>query len=107
MKAREVRVGPGARADIGRIADYIAILVSPLNGDEFLDRIFDFIWRLDLAAQRGIDRADIHPGLRIVPFERRANLAVVVTADRATVVRVFHRGQDWESALQHQFGRET
>jgi toxin ParE1/3/4 len=105
MKIREVVVGPRARADIGRIADYIAIFVSPVNGDEFLDRIFEFMWRLDLAAQRGIDRADIHRGLRVIPFEKRANIAVIITEETATVVRVFHRGQDWESALRHQFGR--
>jgi toxin ParE1/3/4 len=105
MKAREVIVGPGARADMARIADYIAIFVSPTNGEDFLIRIFDFVWRLDLAAQRGIDRSDIHPGLRVIPFERRANLAVVITDATATVVRVFHRGQDWESALRHQYGR--
>ena len=105
MRARTVEVGPGARADVGRIADYIAIFVSPVNGDDFLDRIFDFMWRLDIAAQRGIDRSDIYPGLRLIPFERRANLAVIITDEKATVVRVFHRGQDWESALRHQFGR--
>ncbi len=105
MKTRLVRIGPGANTEIRYIADYLAHFVSPLSGDQFLDRIFDFVWRLDLAAQRGLDRSDIYPGLRVIPFEKKANLAVIVTDESITLVRVFYRGQDWESALRHQYGR--
>lgn len=105
MKTRLVRISPQASSDIARIADYMACFVSPATGDRFLTRLYDFVWRLDLAAQRGIDRADIHPGLRVIPFERAANLAVLVADTEATVLRVFYHGQGWESALRHQFGQ--
>ena len=106
MRTRLVRIGPMASADIGGIGDYLAHFVSPLNGEQFLDRISDFVWNLDIAAQRGLDRSDIHPGLRVIAFERKAHLAAVVTDEAVTVVRVFHRGQDWEEPLRRMFKSE-
>jgi toxin ParE1/3/4 len=56
------------------------------------------IWCLgfDLASERGHSRDDVRPGLRIIGFERRATIAFAVEADRVTILRLFHGGQDWE-----------
>ena len=55
-------------------------------------------------SQRGVDRNDIREGLRIIAFEKVAVLAMLVTDDAATVVRVFYHGQDWEGPLRRQYG---
>ena len=43
---------------------------------------------------RGARRDDLHPGLRIVGYRRKASIAFQVKDGLVTIVRVFHGGQD-------------
>jgi len=102
MKQRAIKVGPRTHADIARIGRYIAIFGAPVTAEAYVVRLYELVMRLDIATKRGIDRCDIRQGLRIIAFEKGANLALLVKDDSATLVRVFHRGQNWERALQAQ-----
>ena len=44
-------------------------------------------------------RDDVRAGLRIVSFERRVTVAFEVEEDRATILRLFYGGRDWEGAF--------
>jgi toxin ParE1/3/4 len=103
MKSREVRVGPRADKDIRRIGAYIASEGAPETAVGYVLRISEFVMRLDMASERGQARDDIRSGLRVIPFEKSALVAVLVDATRVQVVRVFYRGQNWERALRSQF----
>lgn len=63
----------------------------------------DFVLRLDIGAERGRAFDDIKQGLRVIPFEKSATIAVIVSETRVQVARVFYRGQDWERSLRSQF----
>ena len=65
----------------------------------YVDRIEAFCYGLDLASERGSRRDDIRPGLRVLGFERRLTIAIAVTPDQITVLRLFYGGQDWEKKL--------
>jgi toxin ParE1/3/4 len=106
MKRRAVKIGPRAAADLRRIGRYIAHFGAPISAERYVGRLYEFSMRLDLAAERGLDRSDIRPGLRVIGFEKSAVAAVLVTDDVATVVRVFFHGENWEGALRRMYGRE-
>lgn len=104
MKQRRVIVGRQADADIRRIAKYIALMgAGPATAARYVERLEVAVNNLDLATERGIDLSHISRGLRLIAFESSANLAVKVYADRAVVIRVFYRGQDWDQALRRHF----
>jgi len=50
--------------------------------------------------ERGLTRADIWPGLRVVFLERRVTIAYSIEDSVVVVARVFHGGQDWEAELR-------
>lgn len=107
MKVRAVRVGPRADADIRRIGNYIAYLGAPESAMGYVLRLSEFVLRLDVASERGKARYDIKAGLRIIPFEKSANIAVIVGETDVQVVRVFFWGQNWERSLRAQFRRSS
>ena len=51
------------------------------------------------AAERGHRRDDIRPGLRIIGFERRVTIAFMVQDQRATFLRIFYGGRNWEEVM--------
>jgi len=44
-------------------------------------------------------RDDLRPGLRILGFERRAVIALQVTADRVMILRILYGGRDLETVF--------
>jgi toxin ParE1/3/4 len=50
---------------------------------------------------RGRRRDDILPGLRVIGFERRVNIAFVVTADTVFIEGIFYGGRDYEAAVRY------
>ncbi len=71
MRQREVVFSPEAIDDLDRLYDWIASAAGATVAFRYIERIETFCMRLDLASKRGVLRADIRPGLRVVGFERR------------------------------------
>lgn len=65
----------------------------------YIERIEAFCRDLDLASERGSLRDDIRPGLRVLGFERRLTIAIMVDAGRVSVLRLFYGGQNWATKL--------
>jgi toxin ParE1/3/4 len=55
---------------------------------------------LDQLPERGTDYGRIRSGLRVLAFERRITIAILVRQDRVEIERVFYAGQDWRRALK-------
>ena len=94
---------------IEALDDYIAIArhVERWTGDRILadrtvDAIRDFIRTLGTMPHRGTPRNDLRPGLRVIPFGKRAAVAFEIDDEvgDVTVLRVFYGGQDYESVLR-------
>jgi len=49
--------------------------------------------------ERGMRRDDLKPGLRVLGFRRRVNIAFVVYRDRIEIARVFYGGRDIDRAF--------
>ena len=89
MRERLVAFAPEARDDLLGIYDWIAGAAGPVVALAYVER-------LAVGSERGSLRADVRPGLRVIGFERRVNVAFVIEEARVVVLRVFRGGRDWE-----------
>lgn len=65
----------------------------------YVGRIKASLAKLAFASERGTVRDEIMDGLRVVGILGSASVAFRVSEDRVTIFRVFHGGQDWQTAL--------
>jgi toxin ParE1/3/4 len=100
VKQRSVMFSPEARDDITALYLWIAQAADPQKALRYIERLERFCMKLELAAERGQNRDDLRPGLRIVGFERRLTLAFAVADDTVQILRIFATGRHWEDAFK-------
>jgi toxin ParE1/3/4 len=89
----EVLLAPTAIEDLDDIHRYIADHADDATADAYLARIAR-CRSIGGAPMIGTPRDDLIPGLRTVPFERRATIAYFVSGRVVTIQRVLHAGRD-------------
>ena len=60
----------------------------------YVERIRGACERLSQFPERGMVRARLRPGLRIIGFERRVSIAFYVTSTDVLIARIAYRGRD-------------
>jgi toxin ParE1/3/4 len=91
-----VVINSEARADLFQLYSYIASQGYPDRAFKYICRIEEFCLGLGTFPLRG-QRADhLRPGMRIVSFERRVEIAFEVTTDAVVIFRVLYGGRDLE-----------
>jgi toxin ParE1/3/4 len=93
---------PLAERHIDKLHEYITTHSSEERADGYIRRIVNFCNGLATFPLRGMRRDDILPGLRVTGFERRVNIAFVVTADTVLIEGIFYGGRDYEAVLREQ-----
>ncbi len=99
MIEREVGFTPEAEQDLYALYSWISERAGANVAIGYIERIEAFCSRLSIGSERGQPRDDIRPGLRIIGFERRVNIAFVVREKDVVILRVFYGGQNWEDIL--------
>lgn len=66
----------------------------------YTDGIVSYCESLSTFPQRGTQRDDVRPGLRITNYKKRAVIAFAVTIEEVFILGVFYGGQDYETLLQ-------
>nr|WP_252192694.1 type II toxin-antitoxin system RelE/ParE family toxin [Rhizobium sp. CSW-27] len=86
------------------LADLRAIYLFVLerSGNEatargFVERMMARCRSIGDAPDGGRRRDDLVPGLRTVPFERRAVIAYVLRSDQVEITNIFYGGRDYEA----------
>jgi toxin ParE1/3/4 len=100
VKRYDVFFSPEARDDLHRLIDWIAHAAGEQRALAYTDRLEEFYKGLALVPDRGHQRDDIRPNLRIVGFERRVTIAFAIDAGRVDILRVFYGGRNWELLLK-------
>ena len=96
MPRRELRYRPAALADLEDIfRSVLRVSASPIVARRYVERLRDRCRRITLAPQGGRPRDDLGPGLRSVPFERRAVIIYRVLGETVEIVNVFHGRRDY------------
>ncbi len=99
MKRRTVVYAETAKIDLFGLFRWLAEQASITSAVEIVDELEMFIAGLDIASERGTQRDDITPGLRII-VHGRAQIVVYVDERTITIARIFYGGQDYEAALR-------
>lgn len=100
-----VQFAPEAQAQLDAIEDYIAIASGfPATAAHFVDGIVAYCESFETFPERGTQRDDLLPGLRIIGYRKSVTVAFRVSGDAqvVSVVGVFYGGQDYEATLSKQ-----
>jgi toxin ParE1/3/4 len=95
---RKLVFSPHAVADLEEIFWFIAA-DNPGRAKTYVDEILKACRSLCETPLIGVDRSDLRPGVRILPFRRRIVIAYELPPNRVDVLRVFSGGQDYEAIL--------
>jgi len=92
--AVELDYRPEARADLASIYAWLADRSDAAAAFAYVSRIEAACQRLIEFPRRGSPHDPLEPGLRSVPFERRATIYYRVTESAVEIVRVLYAGLD-------------
>lgn len=96
MKKRSVRFLATASADMKAIFDWIVEASGqPAVAEQFILRMYDRCAQLADFPEIGAARDDLLPGLRLLPFERRAAIFYFIVGDEVRITNVLYKGRDY------------
>jgi toxin ParE1/3/4 len=98
MRVLKVRYRPEAVDDLADIFAFVlARSQSLVTAKGYVRRIKARCERVGDAPEGGRPRDDLEPGLRTVPFEKRAVIAYKVERDCVRISNIFYGGRDYEA----------
>jgi toxin ParE1/3/4 len=97
--SHRIEFRPETLGDLIDLYDYIALRGGTERAIGYIDRIEDYCRNVSVFPDRGIRRDDLRPGLGILGFERRAEIAFQVTAEAVTILRILYGGRDLETVF--------
>ena len=87
-----------AEADLDEIFDFIAA-DNPRRARTYIEDIRQACLNLCKTPLIGVERADLRPGLRVLPLWRRIVIAYELPLEELLVLRVFSGGRDYETIM--------
>lgn len=90
----EIVFAPEAQLDLLDLYDMVAEGSSGERAVAYVERVQAACLRLAVFPERGNQRNDVRPGLRVIGFERRVAIAFHVGAGRVTIDRILYGGRD-------------
>ena len=85
---------PKAEAELEQLYEDIAERASPAIAWNFVVGIRDHCLGLSTFPQRGTERVELMPGLRIVGYRRAVSIAFAVEGERVLILGIFYAGRD-------------
>ncbi|MER9859124.1 MULTISPECIES: type II toxin-antitoxin system RelE/ParE family toxin [unclassified Mesorhizobium] len=85
---------PKAEAELEQLYDDTAGRASPAIAWNFIAGIRDHCLGLSTFPQRGTERVEIMPGLRIVGYRRAVSTAFAVEGGRVLILGIFYAGRN-------------
>jgi toxin ParE1/3/4 len=99
--AHRVEFRQAAVDDLTALYERIAAEAGRTRAGAYINRIEAVCMALETFPERGTVRNHLHPGLRVIGFERSASIAFVVHAEVVDILRIMPRGMDfpdeWDS----------
>jgi len=97
--SRRLVFSPEAENDLRELYLYIAARSGPRRALDYVERIEVQCASLREFPERGTQRDDLWPGLRVIAFERRVSIALLVAGDTVTILRILYGGRELDSAF--------
>lgn len=103
VKVYKVAYRETATADILDVYRWVyEVSLDPVTAERFTARLVAACERIGNVPHGGRPRDDLLPGLRTVPFEKRAVIAYMVEAETVVITNVFYGGRDYEALYRQQ-----
>lgn len=90
----EVVFHPEAEAELQRLYDDITQRASPNIAWNFVAGIRDHCLGLSTFPQRGTERLEIVPGLRIIGYRRTVSIAFALKGGQVLILGIFYGGRN-------------
>jgi plasmid stabilization system protein ParE len=100
VSTHRVILSPEAEAHLESIYLYIAADASPEIGRRYTDAIVRKCAGLAIFPRRGTPRDDLGPGIRTLPFRRRATIVYSIEPFEVTVLGIYYAGMDYEALFR-------
>lgn len=100
MKKYKVGFRPAAETDLFGLYEHIAKEAGLAAAGGYVERIEAACLDLATFPERGTQRDDLLPGIRIMGFERRATILFRVLKSEVVIVRILYGGQDYARAIR-------
>lgn len=100
MKQYTVIFTPEAQDQLAALYGYIAVAASPEIAERYTNAIVTHCEGLQTFPNRGTNRDDIRPGLRITNYKKRTVIAFAVDSELVSIIGIYYGGQNYETALQ-------
>jgi toxin ParE1/3/4 len=97
---RELVYRPLAREDLAEIYWRRAELEGLASADALVSAIQDRCEGLTSFSERGTPRPEICPGVRSIPFRRKAVIAYLVRRDAVVIIGIMYGGRDLAALKQ-------
>jgi toxin ParE1/3/4 len=86
----------GARGDLSQLFEYIAKQSGSVRAFNYTEQIRAFCLGLATFPERGRQRDDLRPGLRLISFKRRVTIAYHISGTRVIIDRIAYAGRNIE-----------
>jgi plasmid stabilization system protein ParE len=90
---------PEAEDQLVGLFFHIAAAASPEIAANYTEAIVKQCDSLKTFPNRGAQRDDIRPGMRVFGFRRRVSIAFEVAGDLVTILGIFYGGQKFEDSF--------
>jgi toxin ParE1/3/4 len=96
------QLSPEAKEQLGALYRYLAAEAAPEIARAYTAAIAEKCETLADFPNRGTPRDDLRPGLRTIPFRRRATIVYAVMRDTVVIIGIVYAGRDLEAMLREE-----
>ncbi len=101
MQRFPVEFRADAVEDIEQLFNYVLeTSFDVVTAARFSDRLFERCQKIGNAPFAGVSRDDLGPGIRVVPFERKAVILYVVHDQTVWITNIFSGRRDYAALLR-------
>jgi len=100
MKHYAVIFSPEAEEQLAELYRYIAATSSTDIAFRYTNAIVACCEDLRTFPNRGVNRDDVRPGLRITHHKGRTVIAYAIDDNRVSIIGIYYGGRDYEAILQ-------
>ena len=97
--SRRIILSPSALDDLDAIKRYVADDAGNNAAARLVSSLLDACERLADFPERGTNRSDLYPGLRVLGHRRMATFAFRIDDTQVKIIRVLYRGRDVATVL--------
>ncbi|SFB04801.1 toxin ParE1/3/4 [Rhizobium sp. NFR07] len=90
----EVVFSPRAITDLDDLFVYLAAEMGASAARGYIGKIRKYCVGFGTFPNRGMQRDDIRPGIRLVGYRYRATIAFAIERRTVTILRIYHKGRD-------------